>query len=349
MVDFNQFLQLMQQNPFLAIVVFLVLGSIFVNGATDAANAIAEPIGTRSIGVNSAIIMSVICNFIGLVAMSFISYAVADTMSSMVNFGGDTHAALVSLAAATIAIVSWGVGAWIFGIPTSESHALIAGLTGAALAVSGNFSGVNFDEWVKVIYGLIFSSLAGYFAGWLITKFIRRTCRNAERRKTDDLFGKLQVIGAAGVALMHGAQDGQKFMSTAMLAVALSAGIRVQDLNGFPLWIEVLCALTMAIGTAIGGKRIIKKVGMEMVQMEKYQGFAASASATASLFIATITGLPVSTTHAKTAAIMGAGAAKDVRSVNWNVAKEMVYTWIFTFPGCGIIGFVLTKIFLYIF
>ena len=163
------------------------------------------------------------------------------------------------------------------------------------------------------------------------------------------MFGKLQVIGAAGVALMHGAQDGQKFMSTAMLAVALSAGIRVQDLNGFPLWIEVLCALTMAIGTAIGGKRIIKKVGMEMVQMEKYQGFAASASATASLFIATITGLPVSTTHAKTAAIMGAGAAKDVRSVNWNVAKEMVYTWIFTFPGCGIIGFVLTKIFLYIF
>ena len=148
--------------------------------------------------------------------------------------------------------------------------------------------------------------------------------------------------------LVHGAQDGQKFMSTAMMAMLLSQGMSVDGAQ-FPLWIEVICAAAMAIGTAIGGKRIIKKVGMEMVSLEQYQGFAASVSATASLLIATLTGLPVSTTHTSTAAMMGAGAAKNVRSVNWGVAKEMVLAWVFTFPGCGLIGYLLTKLFLVVF
>lgn len=340
---------MLSENPFLTLVMVLVLATIFVNGATDAANAIAEPVGTRSITVEAAIAMSVVCNFVGLVVMTLISTAVADTISQMVDFGGDSRAALIALAAATVGIVAWGVGAWVFGIPTSESHALIAGLTGAALAVHGGLGGVNVSEWMKVIYGLVFSTIAGFAAGWVVARAIQLLCKKANRARADELFGRLQVIGAAGVALMHGAQDGQKFMSTAMLAVALSAGYGSADLGTFPLWVEVLCAGTMAIGTAVGGKRIIKKVGMQMVQMEKYQGFAASLSATVSLLIATLTGLPVSTTHAKTAAIMGAGAAKNPRSVNWGVAKEMVYTWIFTFPGCGIIGFVLAKLFLVIF
>lgn len=346
MVSFSQFLEALVSNPFLAVVMVLVLGTIFVNGATDAANAIAEPVGTRSIGVDEAILMSVICNFVGLVAMTLISTAVADTMSGMVDFGGDTHAALIALAAATVGIVAWGVGAWIFGIPTSESHALIAGLTGAALAVSGGLDGVNMGEWAKVIYGLIFSTVLGYLAGWGIAKVIPIVCAKADRRRTNDYFGRMQVYGAAGVALMHGAQDGQKFMSTAMLAIALSMGKSIQEVGGFPLWLEVLCAATMAIGTAVGGRKIIKKVGMDMVPLEKYQGFAASISATVSLLIATLTGLPVSTTHTKTAAIMGAGAAKNPRSVNWGIAKDMVLTWVFTFPGCGVIGYVLAKLFL---
>ena len=349
MISFPQFLQILASNPFLAVVMVLVLGTIFVNGSTDAANAIAEPVGTRSIGVNEAIAMSVICNFVGLVAMSFISTAVADTMSGMVDFGGDTHAALIALAAATVGIVAWGVGAWVFGIPTSESHALIAGLTGAALAVHGGLGGVNMGEWVKVIYGLVLSTVLGYLAGWGIAKVIPVACRNADRRRANNFFGRMQVIGAAGVALMHGAQDGQKFMSTAMLAIALSANMGIADVGGFPLWIEVLCAGVMALGTAVGGKKIIKTVGMSMVQLDKYQGFAASISATASLLIATLTGLPVSTTHTKTAAIMGAGAAENVRSVNWAIAKDMVLTWVFTFPGCGLIGYLLARLFLVLF
>ena len=176
MISFSQFVGMLSVNPFLVVVMVLVLGTIFVNGATDAANAIAEAVGTRSIGIDAAIVMSVICNFVGLVAMTFISTAVADTISGMVDFGGDTHAALIALAAATVGIVAWGVGAWVFGIPTSESHALIAGLTGAALAVQGGLGGVNWNEWVKVIYGLVLSTVLGFAAGWAVAALIQVAC-----------------------------------------------------------------------------------------------------------------------------------------------------------------------------
>ena len=349
MFSFADFLAALTANPFLVLVIVLVFGSIFVNGSTDAANAIAEAVGTRSIGIDQAIVMSVICNFVGLIGMGFISHAVADTISGMVDFGGDSRIALIALAAATVGIVAWGLGAWAFGIPTSESHALIAGLTGAAIAVHGGLEGVNMGEWAKVLYGLVLSTVLGFAMGWVISKAIPILFKNAERKAANRFFGNAQVLGAAGVALMHGAQDGQKFMSTAMLAIALSQNMGIDEMGGFPVWLELVCAGIMAVGTAVGGKKIIKKVGMKMVQLEKYQGFAASMSATVSLFLATVTGLPVSTTHTKTASIMGAGAAHNVRSVNWGIAKEMLATWLITFPGCGLIGFILTKIFLVLF
>lgn len=348
MVTFSQFLGAVQANPFLALVILLVMGTIFVNGATDAANAIAEPIGTRAIGVDAAIWMSVITNFIGLVGMTFFSTAVADTMSGMVDFGGDSHVALIALAAATVSIVTWSSLAWVFGIPTSESHALIAGLTGAAIAVHGGIEGVNLGEWVKVIYGLVLSTVLGFLAGWAIAKVIPYICREVDRRVANEFFAKMQVWAAAGASAMHGAQDGQKFMSTAMLAIMLSQNMSVEGAQ-FPFWLEVACALVMAIGTGIGGKPIIKKVGIDMVRLEQYQGFAAALSATGALLIATITGLPVSTTHTSGSAMMGAGAAKDPRSVDWGVAQEMVMTWVCTFPGCGLIGFVLAKVFMLLF
>ncbi len=348
MVGLSELMGLISDNPFLVLVLVLVMGTIFVNGATDAANAIAEPIGTRAIDVDSAIWMSVVANFVGLVGMTLISTAVADTISNMVDFGGDNRAALIALAAAMVAIVTWASLAWVFGIPTSESHALIAGLTGAALAVHGGLGGVNASEWIKVVYGLVLSTLLGFVAGWAIAKVIPPLCRNLDRRTANDFFAKMQVWAAAGASAMHGAQDGQKFMSTAMLAITLSAGLSVADTQ-FPLWLEVACAIVMAVGTGVGGKPIIKKVGIDMVQLEQYQGFAAALSATAALLIATITGLPVSTTHTSSSSMMGAGAAKDPRSVDWGVAQEMVLTWLFTFPGCGLIGYVLAKLFLFLF
>lgn len=349
MVSFDLFLETLQANPFLAIVMVLVLGTIFVNGATDAANAIAESVGTRSIGVDAAIAMSVACNFVGLVAMTMVSTAVADTISGMVDFGGDSHAALIALAAATVGIVAWGLGAWVFGIPTSESHALIAGLTGAALAVHGDLGGVNGGEWVKVVYGLVLSTVLGFAAGWVITYVIQVACKNVDRRRANETFGKLQVLGSAFVALMHGAQDGQKFIGVLFLGVALCNGQPGVEGVVIPVWLMLLCSLTMGVGTSVGGEPIIKSVGMDMVKLEKYQGFAADLASSLCLLVMTELGIPVSTTHTKTSAIMGVGAVRRLSAINFGVVRDMMLTWVFTFPGCGLISFAMAKLFMFLF
>ena len=141
-------------DPILGLIILLCLGATIVNGATDAPNAIATVVGTRAMGPTAAIVMAAVCNFIGLVLITSVSTAVASTIFGMVDFGGDNHAALVALAAAMVAIIVWGVVAWAFGIPTSQSHSLIAGITGAAIALQGGLGGINAEQWVKVLYGL---------------------------------------------------------------------------------------------------------------------------------------------------------------------------------------------------
>ena len=345
----TEFFSLVTSNGALALAMLLVAMTIFVNGSTDAANAIAEAVGTRSITFERAIVLSVIANFLGLVISALTTTAVAATISGMVDFGGDSHAALIGLTAAMVAIVVWGSVAWAFGIPTSESHALIAGLSGAAIAVQGGIGGINGAEWVKVLIGLFLSTVIGFVLGFVLTRIIREIFAFSNYAKTNELFTKVQVAGAGFGAFMHGAQDGQKFMSIAMLAIMLSTGRTMAPGEQYPLWLMVGCAGLMSIGTAVGGKKIVKNVGSGIAKIEKYQGAAASISSGLSLLASTIWGLPVSTTHTKTAAIMGAGAAKNVKFVRWQVAQEMVLTWVLTFPGCGLIGFVLAKLFLVLF
>jgi PiT family inorganic phosphate transporter len=159
------------------------------------------------------------------------------------------------------------------------------------------------------------------------------------RRQADKGFGVAQILAAAGLAFMHGAQDGQKFMSIAMLGITLAAANNAVEGLTYPIWIMVLCSLAMGLGTAVGGRKIIKTVAMEMVSFEKFEGFAASLAGCLCIALATFTGIPVSTTHTKTTAIMGVGAAKRVKGVNWATARDMGITWLATFPGCGIIGF----------
>ena len=334
-------------EPVLGIIIALALGATAVNGATDAPNAIATVVGTRSMSPTAAIIMAAICNFIGLVLITAVSTAVAGTIFSMVDFGGDNHAALVALAAAMVAIIVWGVAAWALGIPTSQSHSLIAGITGAAIALQGGFGGVNPEQWVKVIYGLVISTGMGFGAGWLFARIIRLTCKGFERLKANRFFKWTQVFAGAGVAVLHGAQDGQKFLSLCMLAIMLGV-YGSSDLGTFPLWLVVLVSLVMSLGTALGGRKIIKSVGMNMVKLEPYQGFSACLAGCACIALATFTGMPVSTTHTNTTAIMGVGAERRLRAVRWNLAGTMVLTWVLTFPGCGLLAFVFTRLFLVI-
>jgi PiT family inorganic phosphate transporter len=202
---------------------------------------------------------------------------------------------------------------------------------------------------MSVIYGLALSLVLGFLMGWLAVKTVELIFKRVNRTKTFSFFKNAQIVGSAGMAFMHGAQDGQKFMGVFMLGMFLAKG--QADVTEFiiPLWLIILCSAVMALGTSIGGYRIIKAVGMDMVKLEKYQGFSADLAGVICLFIASILGLPVSTTHTKTTAIMGVGAAKRISSVNWGVVKEMVGAWILTFPGCGLLGFLMALLFMRIF
>ena len=348
-VSFSSFLQEVTASPVLLITVLLTLGVIFVNGWTDAPNAIATCITTRCMGARSAIILSAIFNFLGVLIRTTINSSVASTISNMVDFGDNTQDALIALCAALFSIVVYSVVASLFGIPTSESHSLIAGLTGAAIAIHNGAEGVNMGEWVKVLYGLVASLLLGFAIGWGICRLLTIICAKMDRRRTNGVFKYGQIFGAAAMSFMHGAQDGQKFIGVLFLGLAFSNGESSVHGMEIPVWLMLLCSVVMALGTSVGGEKIIKSVGMDMVKLEKYQGFAADVSAAVCLLISSLFGIPVSTTHTKTSAIMGVGAVKRLSAINFGVVKDMVLTWVFTFPGCGLISFVMAKLFMAIF
>jgi PiT family inorganic phosphate transporter len=188
----------------------------------------------------------------------------------------------------------------------------------------------------------VISTGLGFGTGWLFSRLIKVVCRGVSRRSANTFFKWAQIAAGAGVAMLHGAQDGQKFLSLTMLAVMLGV-YGTSSMEGFPIWMVVLVSLTMSFGTAVGGRKIIKSVGMNMVKMDQSQGFAACLSACFCIGLATFTGMPVSTTHTKTTAIMGVGAEERVKAVKWDLAKNMVLTWVLTFPGCGLLAFLFTE------
>lgn len=348
-ISFAMFLRDVTSSPVLLITVALTLGVIFVNGWTDAPNAIATCVTTRCMGIRSAVWMSAFFNFLGVFVMTQINSSVASTISNMVDFGGDTRVALIALCAALFSIVVYSVGASVFGIPTSESHSLIAGLSGAAIAIQGGIGGINKGEWVKVLYGLVLSLALGFITGWVVCRLVVSICRRMDRRKTSAFFKGAQIFGAAAMSFMHGAQDGQKFIGVLFLGIAFAGGQENVVGAAIPVWLMLLCSAMMATGTSVGGEKIIKSVGMDMVKLEKYQGFSADLAAAFCLLYSSLFGIPVSTTHTKTSAIMGVGAVRRLSAIRFSVVKEMLLTWIFTFPGCGLISFCMAKLFIAVF
>ena len=323
--------------------VFVTLAVAFVNGWTDAPNAIASCVSTGCLKLRNAVLVAAVADFSGAMIIGYFSSKVTETVMNIADFGDDRRTAVVALCAARCSVVIWAVSAWKFGIPTSESHALLAGLTGAAIAVNGDFSGVNFNEWIKVIKGLLISVFVGFLAGFIISKITVYLFRNTEKQKADKFFRMSQIFSAILMAFMHGAQDAQKFSGILSLILIVSGkNNRFSDSLVFPL---AMSSLAIAAGTATGGDRIIKKVGTDMVKLRIDQGFSADLSGALCLFVSTLLGLPVSTTHTKTSAVIGVGFADNIKSVNLKVAGEMVAAWLFTFPGCGLMGWALTHIF----
>ncbi|MDK2789114.1 MAG: inorganic phosphate transporter, PiT family, partial [Epulopiscium sp.] len=250
-ISLVDFLNQLVSNPALLITVILTLGVVLVNGWTDAPNAIATCVSTRSLEPQKAIFMAAVFNFLGVLVMTVINSTVAQTIYNMVDFGGNSKKSLIALCAALFAIVIWATAAWAFGIPTSESHALIAGLSGAAIALQKGFSGINGAEWVKVIYGLFLSTLLGFFMGFVIVRITEFVCKGMDRRKTIPFFQQAQILGGAATAFMHGAQDGQKFMGVFMLGIFLANGTSGVTTFTIPVWLMVLCSAVMALGTSI--------------------------------------------------------------------------------------------------
>lgn len=330
----------------LIVVIGLVCASIFVNGWTDAPNAITTVVSTRVLSPKAAVGLAAVFNLLGVLLMGT---AVAHTISGIAGLQNlSTHDALVMFAAAQVAIVSWAVGAWKFGIPTSESHALIAGLTGAALA-SGGLSPDSGEAWIKVVQGLLISSVLGFVSGWGLTVVVGKSFGRMKKSTANKFFSFGQIVSASAMAFSHGAQDGQKFMGVLASVLTIGGVINQDGQFSIPIWIMIFCSALMAFGTSIGGYRIIKTMGMDMVKIEKYQGFSAEIAASACMIGATIFGIPLSTTNSKGTAIMGAAAARRLSNVNWGIVKEMVTAWVLTFPCCAIIGYLMALLFRAIF
>jgi inorganic phosphate transporter, PiT family len=324
-------------NLLLLLVLGLILAAEFVNGWTDSPNAIATVVSTRVLSPYQALIMATVLNAIG--AMS--GTAVAATIGKDIVRPEIIN--LTTVAAAMVGIILWSTLAWYYGLPTSESHALIAGLTGAALATAGPES-LLWAGWSKVLIGLLFSSFLGFCGGLLLMGVLYRTLAHSRPGKVRRIFGRLQILSAAFMAFSHGSNDGQKFIGVFTLALLLG-GILPEF--RVPIWVILLCAVTMGLGTAVGGWRIVRTMGLRLTKLEPVHGFAAETAAAVTIEVATRLGIPVSTTQTINTAIIGVGATRRLSAVRWGVTFEIVTAWILTFPVCGVIGWLATKIFIF--
>jgi PiT family inorganic phosphate transporter len=314
-------------------VLFLVLAAEFVNGWTDSPNAIATVVSTRVLSPGQAVIMASVLNIVGALVTGT---AVATTIGT-----GIVKPEVIGLpvvAAAMLTIVVWSVVAWFYGIPTSESHELIAGLTGAGLAAAGP-SVLLWAGWQKVLIGLGFSTLLGFSLSVVVMTALNWGLRRASLSASRKVFSKLQILSAAFMAFTHGSNDGQKFMGVFTLALVLGS---VMTQFTVPWWVILLCGAVMGLGTIIGGWRIIRTMGFKLTKLEPINGFAAETSAGLSILLASFFGIPLSTTHTIGTSIMGVGAARRFSAVRWGVAGNIVTAWILTFPVCGVLGYLFT-------
>lgn len=311
-------------------VLLLILAAEFVNGWTDAPNAIATVVSTRVLSPSQAVVMAAVLNIAGALVTGT---AVAATIGKGIvrPEAIDLHV----VAAAMLTIIIWSTIAWVYGIPTSESHELIAGLTGAGLAVAGP-SVLLWEGWQKVLIGLGISTFLGFFLGTGIMTGLYWLLRRTRPSIVRKAFSRLQILSAAFMAFSHGSNDGQKFMGVFALALMLG-GVMTQFT--IPIWVMLLCGGVMAIGTAVGGWRIIHTMGFKLTKLEPVHGFAAETSGGLSILIASAFGIPLSTTHCINSAIIGVGATKRLSAVRWGVAGNIVLTWVLTFPVCGILGY----------
>ena len=317
----------------LALIVLVALIFDFTNGAHDCANAIATVVSTKVVTPRFAVGAAALLNLGG----ALLGTEVAKTLGSGIVLPHVVEGSHVLVLAALVGAISWNCITWYFGIPSSSSHALIGGLIGAAVADAG-FGALNGGGIVdKVLIPLIASPLAGFLVGYLIMWIIFWTCARMHRRKVNGVFRRLQLVSAAFMATSHGLNDAQKTMGIITLALLIFGKIDVVEV---PLWVKLSCAGAMALGTAVGGWKIVKTMGHRIFKLEPVHGFAAETSAALVITGASMLGAPVSTTHTISACIFGVGSTKRLSAVRWTVAGSLVTAWVLTLPAAGGIGFI---------
>jgi len=308
----------------IVLVVFLALIFDFINGFHDTANSIATSISTKALPPRTAIFLAAVMNFLG--AMLFTG--VAKTIGGKIANPMELEHGMYIVAAALISGIAWNLITWYFGIPSSSSHALIGSLAGAVFAAAG-FQAVNYKGFFTIIEALISSPLIAFSVGFVIMNLIRIIFKNAHPAKINRRFRFLQIFTAAWQSFSHGTNDAQKSMG--IITFALVAGGLQADLE-VPFWVKSSCAIAMALGTSVGGWKIIKTVGSKIIKLEPSNGFAADFSSALIIILATLLKLPVSTTHVISSSIMGVGTAKRISSVKWNTAEKIVLAWMITLP-----------------
>ncbi|HEX2281752.1 MAG TPA: inorganic phosphate transporter [Thermomicrobiales bacterium] len=310
----------------LAAIVALGLAFDFVNGFHDTANAIATSVATRVLSPGQAVSMAAILNVIGAVSGT----AVATTVGRGIVPPAVATQQLV--AAALIAAISWNLLTWWLAIPSSSSHALIFSIVGAGIAAAGVES-IQIGGITKTLQGLVFSPLLGFLVALLLLMALLWIFARSRPLRVTRIFGRLQIVSAAYMAFSHGSNDAQKTMGVLTMALASYYGW-TGDEWGVPLWVILSAAAAMGLGTAMGGWRIVRTMGLKVVELRPIDGFAAETAAATVIEAASRLGIPVSTTHVISSSILGVGATRSLSAVRWGVAGRIVSTWVITIPAC---------------
>jgi PiT family inorganic phosphate transporter len=317
-------------NVGIIVVIITAMGFNYTNGFHDAANAIATSVSTRALTPRVALAMAAVFNLLG----SFLGAKVAKTVGSGIIELPEGKSSLVVVFAALVGAIAWNMLTWYFGLPSSSSHALIGGLVGAALAAGTTVLWHGVVD--KVLIPMVLSPFIGLVLGYLVMVAILWIFRNASPSRVTRGFRAGQSVSAAAMSLGHGMQDAAKTMGVVVLALTVG-GYHTGD--SIPLWVYFLTAATLAAGTYAGGWRIMRTLGRRIIELDPPHGFAAESTAASVLFVAAIGyGVPISTTHTITSAIMGVGATKRLSAVRWGVAGNIVTAWIFTMPGAALVA-----------
>lgn len=315
----------------LVVVIVVALVFDFTNGAHDTANAIATVVSTKVLAPGIAVMMAALLNLVG----AFIGTHVAQTVGSGIVHPDMIKGCQALTLAGLCGAIVWNLLTWYLGLPSSSSHALIGGLIGATLTYRGSEALNFFSIFYKILMPLVLSPLGGFLAGYLVMLAMSWIYHSSHPHKVNQAFRKLQILSSAFMATSHGTNDAQKTMG--IITLALFIGHQIPDLT-VPFWVQLACALAMAMGTAIGGWKIIKTMGHKIFKLEAVHGFSAETSAAGVISLASSFGAPISTTHVISAAILGVGSSKRLLAVRWGVARRMATAWLLTIPAAGAVA-----------